>query len=72
MSDLYDKSLLAWDQRRTFLAKHAQRDAMINCLVWVLGKDGKVFGSCVQKCWLGPNQIESGTHQGLMWWPQGD
>lgn len=69
---MFDRSLLAHQQRQEFLAKHtkAQTGEWCNVLVWILRKDGNVFGSCVKLSQCGPNQIHGGDHDGLLWWPQ--
>lgn len=70
MIDPFDRSLLA-HRDREILLRSGKVVAGAEYLVWVLGKDGKVFGACIPGWCLQSNGISSGPHVGLLWWPQG-
>lgn len=74
MSDLFDKTKMCWERRRKFLNKHANTSGLAQCLVWVQGQDGKVFGATISLCQLGENGVKDlhTRHGGLLWWPQSE
>ncbi len=63
--------MMAEDRREWFIGKakaHVQGDD--SCLVWVIGKDKKVFSSLIKFDDLGLNAvIGKGPHSGLEWFP---